>query len=559
MNFIKNQIGLNILKLSVLSVLFLALSCKQSLSSREKELVEAPALLNDRIPANIKAVLMYAHDHAGKIQDQVWLRRTSLLTSFYENREFRNFWSDNGRQLPYAIGFLNFLNTCEYYALYPKQYHAPLLDTLVRKFKADSLFSLDAMSWTKFDLLLSDAFISVLKDLKDGRMLADSISVLNNADFFFKKFDRLSAGEEVNEIMSSVQPTESRYLKLQQAARSFVDTMDRKKYLRLRYPYKDSLDFVKNVYKRLLEDGYGSSEITLPDSLEYRRVVTKYQKDRSLTVDGIAGGEVVRSLNNTDAEKFLRYAITSDKYKLLGKYPPEYILVNIPSFQLQVVEADSTVLESKVIVGKASTGTPEIISAISNMITYPQWVVPASIIRNEILPQLKKDPGYLYKKGFNLVGKDGTVADPYTVDWSKYSKWIPWRVVQGSGDGNALGVFKFNFNNKYSVYLHDTNQPYLFKRSNRALSHGCVRVQNWRGLAAYIARRDSLLLKEGQLPGYNMDSINVWINDQSRKTILVKNKVPLYIQYFTCEEKDGKIKFYDDIYGIDKELADRYY
>src|SRR5690606_9984060 len=99
------------------------------------------------------------------------------------------------------------------------------------------------------------------------------------------------------------------------------------------------------------------------------------------------------------------------------------------------------------------------------------------------------------------------------------------------GDDNALGVFKFNFQNPYSVYLHDTNQRYLFQNENRALSHGCVRVEKWHALAAFIARRDSASLKPDQKAAYNIDSINTWIAEHRRKVIIVKKRLPLIINY----------------------------
>ena len=189
------------------------------------------------------------------------------------------------------------------------------------------------------------------------------------------------------------------------------------------------------------------------------------------------------------------------------------------------------------------------------MVTYPQWTIPESIIKKEILPALKKDPGYLARKGFNLVDNKGETVDPYTVDWSKYKTGIPWKVVQGSGDDNALGIFKFNFNNPYSVYLHDTNQRYLFQNSERALSHGCVRVQKWQALAYYIARDDSIAsADQGKTVSYNVDSIKTWIANKSRKRIMVKKRLPLFIEYFTCEAKNNKIVFYDDIYNEDRSL-----
>src|SRR5437763_8908740 len=113
-----------------------------------------------------------------------------------------------------------------------------------------------------------------------------------------------------------------------------------------------------------------------------------------------------------------------------------------------------------------------------------------SIIKKDILPGLKRDKGYIARQGFHLIDLNDNEIDPYTINWSKYRNSIPYRVVQGSGDDNALGVLKFNFPNKYAVYLHDTNQRYLFGKSSRALSHGCVRVQQWKSLADYIFRYD---------------------------------------------------------------------
>ena len=193
------------------------------------------------------------------------------------------------------------------------------------------------------------------------------------------------------------------------------------------------------------------------------------------------------------------------------------------------------------------------------MITYPTWTVPTSIIAKQYLPKLKNNPGYLAKLGLKLVNGKGETIDAYSVNWSKYTKGIPYKVMQGSGDNNALGIFKFNFNNPYAVYLHDTNQRYLFKNASRALSHGCVRVQEWEKLAFYIVRNDSANKRPSDTLRYNTDSIKNWIANKERHRIDVKNKIPLYIRYFSCEGKDGKIKFYDDIYGEDKVLREKYF
>ena len=116
---------------------------------------------------------------------------------------------------------------------------------------------------------------------------------------------------------------------------------------------------------------------------------------------------------------------------------------------------------------------------------------------------------------------------------------------------------KFVFSNKYSVYLHDTNQRYLFSNSMRSLSHGCVRVQEWEKLALYILRSDSLAT--GKQLTSRIDSMNTWLQKKQKRSIALRYKMPVYIRYITYEGKDGGIVFYDDIYGEDKMLREKYF
>ncbi len=119
-------------------------------------------------------------------------------------------------------------------------------------------------------------------------------------------------------------------------------------------------------------------------------------------------------------------------------------------------------------------------------------------------------------------------------------------------------MLKFNFPNKYAVYLHDTNQRYLFGTSVRTLSHGCVRVQEWQKLAIYIIRNDKPMVKTERLP--MLDSMDSWLSRKEKHVIPVRNRLPVYIRYFTCEGKeDGRIVFYDDIYSEDKKLQERHF
>lgn len=554
----------NFIKLFSTGLLFFCFfSCKNNHPVKEKEIVKAPEKMDDQIADNIKAVLLFANTSNGIIYDSTRLSELNLLNSFYEKNNYQGIWSKKETWNPVADSMFEFIKNSKYYGLYPEDYHFKELDTLRKQIIKDSLVRMDAIAWTKADLMLSDAFMKTLKDLKEGRLLPDSVSIVsknNYADsFFIPSLQKIIESNSVSQIFQNAEPADSGYISLKALLVNFVDSMNPKKYLYLDYPYKDTLVFYKKLYQRLMQSGFGNKEITMPDSAQLSNEIKKYQAKHKLAIDGKAGEGTIRALNFTDNEKFRRIAVTLDRFKSLPQLPETYIWVNLPGFYLKVFDHDTVVLESKVIVGKPSTPTPRLTSKISNMVTYPNWTIPESIIKKDILPALKNNPGYLASKGFSLVDSHGETVNPYTINWSKYTKAIPWKIVQGSGDDNALGIFKFNFNNPYSVYLHDTNQRYLFQNSQRALSHGCVRVQKWEALAFYIAQNDSLATKEGEQLSYNTDSIKTWIANKARKTIMVKKRLPLFIEYFTCEAKNNKIVFYNDIYNEDKALEQKYF
>lgn len=528
----------------------------------EPVIVMTAEKMNDAISRNIREVMGFASKHEGKINDNTSLFAFGIVQEFYQSHDFKNIWSDSEKRNPLADSLFEFIKQARNYGLFPSDYHESELADLHQSLSWDSLAIRNAARWTQLDLLSTDAFFMILKDLKEGRIVEDSVSITAKQNwidsFFIRNMEDALASGSLTELFDNAEPELIQYQSIRQNLKSFVDNMDTTQYVQVQFPYDDTTEFRKRVYTRLLQEGIGYADITIPDSIQFADALKQYQKKHGLESDGKAGPATVGSLNNTDRNKFIKVAVTLDRYKQIESLPETFIWVNIPAFRLELWDADSIVMTSKVIVGKPQTPTPELTSNINNLVIYPNWTIPASIIKKDILPQLKKDPGYLARKGYNLFTDSGTVIDPYSVNWEKYKIGIPWKVVQGSGDDNALGIFKFNFNNPYDVYLHDTNQRYLFANSNRALSHGCVRVQNWQKLANFIADRDSALLKSGIL-NYSKDSIRTWVNNQVRKSIMVKNRLPLYIVYFTCAAHDNKLEFYDDIYGRDGELIKKYF
>lgn len=556
-------------KLSFINIFFLPLfvfffACNNHKTLKQKEIVKTPEKMDDQISDNIKSVLDFAGANHGKINDSVQLNQFNILNAFYTENNFTGVWSKTENWNPVADSMFEFIKNSMYYGLYPEDYHFSELKKIRSKIKNDSLARMDAVVWTKADLMLTDAFMQTIKDLKEGRMVDDSASLISekkSADsFFIPKFREAIASNSVASIFQNVEPKNIYYSSLREKLPDFVNNMDTQKYAYINFPYIDTLQFYKELHKRLFQSGIKTDSADLPDSVTLSKEVKKYQAKHNLKADGKPGEETIRIMNSSDFEKFRRIAVTLDRYKEMPELPENYLLVNIPAYSLKLWDNDSVILTSKVIVGKPTTPTPIIHSAISNMVTYPNWTIPESIIKKDILPALKVDPGYLASKGFSLVDNHGVTIDPYSVKWSKYKNGIPWKIVQGSGDDNALGIFKFNFNNPYSVYLHDTNQRYLFANSKRALSHGCVRVQNWEALAFYIAKNDSLAAtKKDHKIGYNEDSIKTWIAKKDRKSIMVRKRLPLFIEYFTCEASKDRIVFYNDIYNKDQELEEKYF
>lgn len=549
-------------------VIVLALSCTNS-NRETKTVITDPEAMNEEVAVQVKGLVNQASQNSGKIDDLTRLALPHFVEQFYIQNNYQPVWSTEEKWLPMADSLYRFIEYAAYEGLFRNDYHYGLLKVLKDTLYRDSIARMNARLWTKADLLLTDGFMHIVKDLKHGRLRPDSVSLNSDSvivgKFFITALNTLIQEKDLNGLLVTHQPKHKNYWELKKGIKKFVDSMDRRVFTHIVYPFKrgdqkDSLHFIKLLQKRLAESNCITPGNNLPDSAALSNAIMKYQLQKGLKADGKYGRNLVSALNNNDVEKFKRIAITLDRYKHLpASMPNTYIWVNIPGYYLKLIEKDTVVLESKVICGKPETRTPLLTSEISDMITYPTWTVPTSIIIKQYLPRLKKNPNYLSRIGLKLLNGRGETIDPGSVNWSRYSKGIPYRVVQGSGDNNSLGVIKFNFENPYAVYLHDTNQRYLFKNASRALSHGCVRVQEWEKLAYYIAGNDSIMRKAADTLKYSADSIRNWIANKEHRRIDVKNHVKLFIRYFSCEGRNGEVKFYEDIYGEDRLLMEKYF
>ena len=524
---------------------------------KEKDIVEQPEALDVRIGRNINSAIEFILVNNGRLNDSVVLAKDSLVNTVYQKKNYEPLWCKQEKWLPLSDSLINFIGKATEYGLFPSDYHYRVLNNIRNQTTTDTLAQKDAALWSRGELLFTDAFFNMCYDLRKGRLPYDSVTLRKDTmgiSAFLGLFDRLQQSGDVAGLLHELEPVHPEYDSLKMALKDMLQSVETlKKYTYIVYPGNDSVALYNKLWQRLFEEGIVKSPSEIPDTAGIKRAIGRYQKAQGLDETGKLNGGTVRRLNNTPWEKFKRIAITLDRYKLLpDSMPVTYIWVNLPAYMMKIVDSGMVALESRVIVGQPKTRTPLLTSNVSNFITYPQWTVPYSIIFNEMLPKIKASTDYLRRQNLIVVDNNDSVLNPDNINWARLNRdRFPYLIKQRQGDDNSLGVLKFNFANKYSVYLHDTNARWLFSKEGRALSHGCVRIKEFMKLADFLVRNDTLR--------YPPDTLRNWISRKEKHVVSGFRRVPIFIRYFTCEAKNGKIKFYDDIYGEDRVLSERYF
>ncbi|TKB97644.1 L,D-transpeptidase scaffold domain-containing protein [Pedobacter cryophilus] len=235
-----------------------------------------------------------------------------------------------------------------------------------------------------------------------------------------------------------------------------------------------------------------------------------------------------------------------ERWRWLSPVKQPYIIINIPAFNLTYYDG-ITEQNFKVIIGKSNTKTPVLSSKIRFFTTAPDWTVPRSILVKELLPSAIKNNSYMANNNFNIYDKYGNYI-PATHNNLLKVRANPseYTVKQSPGPDNALGQIVFNFDNSYAVYLHDTPNRSFFDKSERALSHGCIRVENPDKLVEFF-------LKNDQATEILPEVLNA-MEKYKRKRVYLKKPIPITVTYLTMEVKNGELQTYKDLYQKDKNL-----
>lgn len=245
---------------------------------------------------------------------------------------------------------------------------------------------------------------------------------------------------------------------------------------------------------------------------------------------------------------FRRVAVNLERLRWETPADSEYLVVNIPAYRLQLIKHGQVLRTHRVIVGKPEMPTPVLSSRIVVFVIAPEWRVPYSIAVREFLPELQRDPGYLYDNHYRLYDGRNRLINPWRVNWARVTPaTFAYSIRQRAGSFNALGNVVFYFPNQQTVFLHDTPARAAFTRPERALSHGCVRVENPLKLADYLLRRDKKVQE--------LEPMYASVRSHEKRRFDLTTGLPIYLRYYTCETDRGQLRFLPDIYHQDAALS----
>lgn len=287
------------------------------------------------------------------------------------------------------------------------------------------------------------------------------------------------------------------------------------------------------IKKRLSLSGeFGVRDTTAVFTTALQASLQNYQANHGITTDGKITNVVIRQLNIPVLYRIQQLLINMERMRWMpAQKEGKLILVNIPEFMLHITEGDKHVIHMAVVVGKEGHHTTMFADDLTQIVFSPYWNVPVSIVKNEILPAIKKNSNYLQKNHMEIVSSGGGIPE----------------IRQLPGAHNSLGRVKFLFPNSFNIYFHDTPAKGLFERDDRAASHGCIRLSDPVTMANYLLENS---------PVWTPEKIEAAMNSGVEKWVELKHSVPVIITYYTAwVDENKKLNFREDVYRNDAVFA----
>jgi murein L,D-transpeptidase YcbB/YkuD len=444
------------------------------------------------------------------------------------------------------------------HGLRPSDYHLELIKSLDATAASSSSPAIIAAR----DLLLSDGLLLYIQHRRYGKVSPDT----RNAHFNFKRdvFDaaaqaaiirRAKTDVGLSALVESVVPTADYYELLRMQLLRYMELAasggwpevppgptlrkgDRDpRIIRLRERLRVTGELAGGVAGAANLDGDFFDD-------ELVSAVKAFQELNGLESDGLVGKYSNAAMNVPVGTRVDQLRLSLERLRWVAQDAGgEFIAVNIAGFRLSYVRNRHIVWTTRVMVGTPYRQTPLFRSDIKYLEFNPTWTIPPTILREDTLPALKKDPAYLASKNISVTDAAGRRIDPAGIDWNSYRKTVPFTLRQEPGPNNALGKVKFIFPNPYFVFMHDTPHKALFDRPERTFSSGCIRVENALELAEIVLRDQ---------PGFSPADMQELVQSSRTRRVLLDKPLPVLILYLTAAVDDsGKARFYRDIYQRD--------
>ncbi|MCU0224697.1 MAG: L,D-transpeptidase family protein [Acidobacteria bacterium] len=488
---------------------------------------------------------------------------TKWVAGFYDARGGALAWTAAGRPTPQARAVIAQLEAADAKGVHAEDYDG---GRWAARLAALERGTASPQQLADFDLALTVSAMRFVSDLHIGRVNPERLGF--HLDVEHKKYDlsalleELVAADDVAARLDAVEPQYEYYRALQAALARTRELAPRIAALQpLPVPAKPleaggSYDAMPKLAELLvllgdLPAGEQAAASAASCGAPMVAAVKRFQERHGLAPDGVAGPATFRELNTPPAARLRQIELTLERWRWLAhEFGEPPIVVNIPSFQLRAFEREGDAvrpaLTMNVVVGKEYQGaqTPIFARQMKYLVFSPYWEVPPSIARAEILPKMSRDPGYAERNHYVIEGAGGRLP----VDASSIAavRAGQARVRQTPGRHNALGLVKFMFPNEFNVYLHSTPSQAAFSREERALSHGCVRVEQPVELAEFVLKDD---------PAWNRAAIEAAMNAGEPRTVNLKRPIWVFILYGTAfVDEQGTVHFYRDVYGHDAKL-----
>ena len=420
------------------------------------------------------------------------------------------------------------------------------------------------------DVAMTAAMLAFLSDLRYGRVRPQDVEphyrVAAKEALFVATLREAVTFDRLAETIDRAEPSFPQYARLKQLLARYQDLAAQPPLLLPPFPQRrtklmpgDRYTGVRTLYAQLIRSGdlpAGAAEPVgdiYSDALA--AAVTRFQERHGLHPDGVIGEQTLAELNVPPEMRMQQITLSLERLRWLPDLPAgPLIAINIPSFRLWAVAnaqlAGGAALSMPVIVGKAMRGeTPVFIGEMRYVEFSPYWNVPPSILRNELLPQLARDPTLLQREDMEIVSTRGVGPARVAVDDLALAglRSGELRLRQRPGPKNALGGVKFVLPNTMNIYLHSTPARALFERTRRDFSHGCIRVREPAALAQFVL---------SDQPEWTPAQIDAAMTSGTNRMVKLAAPIPVVVFYTTAiVEADGRPMFLPDIYGHDRKLA----